>query len=317
MGGWVLRRALVAISLSLASTSAAHAGSVAMTFDDLPVSGPDISSADAVVLTDTLLAGFAREQWPVTGFVNEGQFEDPNDVPLGTALLARWLDAGCDLGNHGYSHVSLNVTPIDAYIADVARGEIVTAALLGARGRSEKWFRYPYLETGLTADIRRRFAAWLVAHGYDVAPVTMENSDWQFSEPYDDALRRGDLTGARDIRAAYLRYTGKIVPWYRKAGRALLGREPAFVFLLHANQLNADSMDALARILRRQHLRPVTLAQAMRDPAYRIADNYVGPDGETWLERWSQSMRRSLPWDSMLNVPAAIVAADARLEEPR
>ncbi len=315
MGVGVLRRALVGLALSLGVASAAQAGSVAMTFDDLPVSG-DLSFADSVTLTDQLLTGFARAKWPVTGFVNEGQFEG-DDTPLEAALLGKWLDAGCDLGNHGYSHVSLNATPIDAYIADVARGETLTAALLGARGRYEKWFRYPYLETGLTAEVRARFGRWLVAHGYDVAPVTMENSDWQFAEVYDDALRRGDLDGARGIRAAYLKYTKRVVPWYRKAGRKLLGREPAFVFLLHANRLNADSIDALARILRRQHLRPVTLARAMNDPAYRIADTYVGPDGETWLERWAQSMRRSLPWDTMSAVPAAIVAADARLEEPR
>jgi hypothetical protein len=33
-------------------------------------------------------------------------------------------------------------------IADIAKGEPVTRALLAERGRKLGWFRHPYLETG-------------------------------------------------------------------------------------------------------------------------------------------------------------------------
>lgn len=300
------------MAMLLLAAAPARAGTVALTFDDLPTFGLYAPPAEAQRITTALLDGFKRHHWPVTGFVNEIQLQ--KDPAERTALLRQWLDAGMDLGNHSYSHLSLTRTPVDAYIADVARGETVTRGLLAARGRTEHWFRHPYLETGPTLAIRHTFEAWLAAHGYRVAPVTMENSDWEFAEPYDAALGRGDRAEADRIRQAYLAYTAAIVPWYRKAGVALLGREPAFVFLLHASRLNAASIDALSRILADNHLQPVSLDRAMRDPAYRLRDDYAGPDGDEWLTRWATTLHKDLPYGTLPQVPDWIAKADAALE---
>ncbi len=222
-----------------------------------------------------------------------------------------------DLGNHTYSHPSLTSTPVSEYIGDTADGDAVTKPLLVARGRSERWFRYPYLETGPTLDVRHTFEDWLAAHGYRVAPVTLENEDYLFADPYDAAVKAGDRRRAKAVRAEYLAYTAAAVPWYRSAALALLGRRPALVWLLHASRLNADSIDALARIIRANGLDPVTLDAAMADPAYLQPDDYAGPNGIEWLERWSLTLHRDLPWDTMPKVPADIRgASDALDDEP-
>jgi hypothetical protein len=111
-----------------------------------------------------------------------------------------------------------------------------------------------------------------------------------------------------------LDYTAAVVPWYRKAALGLLGRRPAFVFLLHATRLNADSLDAIADILRDNHLHPVSLEQAMRDPAYLTTDDYAGPNGDEWVTRWSRDMKKALPWDSFPEPPPDIAAEDQRLD---
>jgi hypothetical protein len=208
-------------------------------------------------------------------------------------LLKDWLRAGMDLGNHSYSHLSLTKTPVETYIADVARGEVVTRALLAAKGRKARWYRYPYLETGATTGVRRTFEAWHCGHGYRAAPVSMENSDWMFAYPYDEAVLHGDEAQVLRIRTAYLDYTAKVVPWYREAAFQLLGWRPAFVFLLHASRLNADSVNALTAILKTNDLQPVTLGVAMKDPAYTIADTYVGSDGDENVTRWFPPAVRS------------------------
>jgi peptidoglycan-N-acetylglucosamine deacetylase len=302
---WFGRFCLTAMLASCAAIAPARAEKVALTFDDLPVYGPRGSIEEARTRTDQLLAALHRNHIPAIGFVNEIQLTG-DDHDQRVALLSRWLDAGMQLGNHSYSHLSLSKTPVDAYIADVARGEMVTSGLLARRGEEERWYRYPYLETGTTIDTRNRFEGWLEDHGYRVAPVTMENSDWAFADRYDAALASHDEERAQAIRAEYLAYSAAVIPWYREAARQLLGRRPAFVFLLHASRLNAASIDDLARILRRQDLHPVTLDEATKDPAYQIQDRYLGGQGVEWLTRWSLTLHKDLPWKSFPHVPPDI-----------
>jgi peptidoglycan/xylan/chitin deacetylase (PgdA/CDA1 family) len=304
---------IIAAAAAIAWAGPAPAEGVALTFDDLPTLSLTHSTAYAQTTTQELLDGLRRHRLPATGFVNEGKLEG-EDRPERIALLSRWLDAGMDLGNHGYSHASLTKTPVDAYIADVSRGETVTRALLAARGRAPRWFRHPYLETGPTLEIRQTFEAWLGAHGYRVAPVSMENSDWMFALVYDDAILRQDPAGAARVKQAYLSYTAQVVPWYRQAALQLLGRRPAFVFLLHASRLNADSIDELARILKDNGLKGVDLDRAMKDPAYAIPDTYVGPEGDEWLTRWSLTLHKDLPWSSFPQPPDDIAAEDQRFD---
>lgn len=73
-------------------------------------------------------------------------------------------------------------------------------------------------------------------------------------------------------------------------------------------RLNADCIDALAGLLRNNHLHLVSLDRAVRDPAYRLHDPYVGRNGIEWLERWSMELHRELPWSSFANRPPALKA---------
>ena len=164
-------------------------------------------------------------------------------------------------------------------------------------------------------EVKQGFEAWLKAHGYRVAPVTLENSDWMFAYPYDEAVLAGDTAEAERIRKVYVDYTARCVTWYREAARDLLGRRPALVFLLHGSRINADSIDDLAAILRKHGLKAVSLERAMRDPAYAISDDLPDAAGDEWLSRWSELLQKPLPWDSFPEPPADIVAAEKRLDQ--
>ncbi|HEY3814550.1 MAG TPA: polysaccharide deacetylase family protein [Caulobacteraceae bacterium] len=307
-----LRAGLIALVLSLATCRIAGAEDVALTFDDLPALSLSGDTAYWQTTTRALLAGLKRDRIPAIGFVTEQKLE--TDRAARVDLLRAWLDAGMDLGNHGYSHLSLSRTPVNAYIADVARGETVTRWLLAERGRTPRWYRHPYLETGKTAEDRRTSEAWLTAHGYRVAPVSIENSDWMFAYPYDEAVMHKDQAAEKRIRKEYLDYTAAVVPWYRKAATSLFGRPPSLVFLLHASRLNADTIGQLDAILKRNHLRPVTLDRAMADPAYATVDSYIGTDGDEWVTRWSMALHKSLDWSTFPQPPKDIADAETRLD---
>jgi hypothetical protein len=263
-----------------------------------------------------LLAGLRHHHIPATGFVVEGKLDELNR-PRQIAILRQWLRAGMDLGNHTYSHESPNELGAAAYISDIAIGERVTKALLAEQGRTERWFRAPNLETGSPLPARRQIEDWLAAHGYRMAPVTMNATDWQFAEPYDDAIAHHDLARARRLRATYLRYTAQVIPWYRAQAHILFGRDIRYVMLLHASRLNADCIDAMAALLRRQGLKPVSLDHAMQDHAYQTPDTYAEKDGIDWMERWALTLDKSLDWDSYKDVPKAIQRAYDRVDSDR
>lgn len=298
--------ALLLLVASLLRAGPAAAEPVAITFDDLPTLQLTESAAYAQRTTALLTGKLQARHIPTIGFVVGEKFASRPAVR--DAMLRAWSRTGLALGNHTYSHVSLNRVSLDLYLADIARDE----PLLPAR-RGVRWFRPPYLEAGATAQAASGLDAWLVQHGYRLAPVSLVTDDDQFALPYDEAVLAHDQTRVRAIRAAYLAHAEARVGWYRQAGLALLGRRPSLVMLLHASRLNADVLDDLLAILRRHELTPVPLAVAMRDPAYRIP---VAPDadGDDWLNRWAATLGRELPWDSYPEPPADIVAASARLD---
>jgi peptidoglycan/xylan/chitin deacetylase (PgdA/CDA1 family) len=295
-------RALLALALlafaAPAPAPAAEAAApaertMAVTIDDLPApEGSVVSNAPAALaaLTERLLAALAARRVPAIGFVNEGKLDVAGETPVAraqrVALLRRWVDAGLELGNHSYSHASLNKTPLDEFQADVVRGEPVTKALLAERDRPLRYFRHPFLQVGLELEKRRAFEAWLAARGYTVAPVTIDNDEWVFAALYADALRRGDRAGAERLAAAYLDYMVVVVEFIETISRALLGREPAQILLIHANELNADHLGALLDRIAVRGYRFVPLDEALRDSAYVREDSYVGVPGISWLHHW-------------------------------
>ena len=280
-----------------AAAGSAPAREIAITFDDLPavsVARGDIASLGA--FTDRLLANFTAHSVPVVGFVNEGKLTVRGEGLEGQAarieLLSRWLNAGFDLGNHTYSHRSLNDLAIEEFEADVVRGEPVTAALLGARGRSLRYFRHPFLQVGLSLDKRHAFEAWLKARGYIVAPVTVDNDDYIFAAVYAFALKTGDAGLASRTAGAYLKYMDSVFDFQEGLSQSLFGRPIRGVLLLHANELNADHVGTLFDRLRQRGYHFVPLSKALEDPAYSSADRYVGRWGISWMHHWEQAMGR-------------------------
>lgn len=318
---WAVRNCLVLVGLAFAGNTVNAAtpeptpppASVALTFDDLPgiVLKPDQAYVDAT--NKALINELKRHKFPAIGFVNEGKLDDIIRTRQ-IAVLHRWLKSGFDLGNHTFSHTSPNEIGGARYIADIARGEKVIRPMMVKAHRKLQWFRHPYLETGSPEAEKNQINAWLTAHGYRIAPVTIDADDWEFAEPYDNAVMKGNKAEAERIRGIYLAYTERSIVWYRRASQVLFGRDIAYVMLLHDTRLNADCFESLAAILARQNLHPITLEQALRDPAYQTADHYSGKDGIEWMERWSETLGKELPWDDYEDVPKGIETEYNRLD---
>ncbi|MCI0490864.1 MAG: polysaccharide deacetylase family protein [Blastocatellia bacterium] len=261
---------------------------VAVTFDDLPVVSTRRDLKSQREITARLLKSITSKRVPAIGFVNENKLlSDGKRDESRVALLRMWIDAGLELGNHTFSHIDLNTTPLAEFQDDVIRGEEATAQLLAEKGKKPRYFRHPYLHTGRDFETKQRFEEFLAGRGYTVAPVTIDNSEWIFARAYDRAIENGDRRSMKRIAEAYIPYLEKKFEYFEKQSAVLFGYEIKQVLLLHANALNADHFDDLARMMKRRGYAFITLEEALKDEAYRSADTYTGAGGITWLHRWA------------------------------
>lgn len=287
------RAVLAALAVALIAAPAA-ARSVAITIDDLPMSEEGFDLASAQHDTERLLSVLKRRHVRAIGFVNEDKLEVDGEVEARTALLRRWLEMGMDLGDHGYDHLSFQVTPLEVYEAAALKGETVTRALLAARGARPRYYRYPFNETGPTVAARDAFKRFLTAHGYAVAPVTLQDDDYMFADVYADDIHRGDRAEAARVRAAYLAHLDETIDAAEAMSRSLFHRQIPQVLLIHANRLNADTLEETLSVLARRGYRFVPLKTALKDRAYASPDGYAGPQGMSWYERWALGLKRAV-----------------------
>jgi peptidoglycan/xylan/chitin deacetylase (PgdA/CDA1 family) len=293
MGSMSVRSALIVLaSVLFVSAAEAQTRLMAVTIDDLPtvsVAGNEIGEAERV--TRDLVAALVRHKVPAIGFVNERKLQPGGTIdPRRIALLQQWIDAGLELGNHTFSHPDLHKTPIADFERDLLEGEKVTRELLRKAGKPLTYFRHPFLHTGRDPETRARLDAFLLKHGYRVAPVTVDNYDYVFAAAYDRARVRDGEAGGTKVAAVYLEYMQSVVAFYEQQSQAIVGREIPQTLLLHANALNAATFDDLARMLEKRGYGFITLDDALRDPAYASRDTYYGPAGITWLHRWAMTM---------------------------
>jgi len=163
---------------------------VAVTFDDLPVVCRCKDDADRRYITEKLIATFKRFNIPVLGVVNEQKLETDGVLDsTKISLLQQWLDAGFELGNHGYAHRDIRDISFDEYKEEIMRGEKVTRALANATGRPYRFFRHPYLSAGDTLSVRKELDDFLKTHNYRIAPNTITYQDYTFSGAYETALQ--------------------------------------------------------------------------------------------------------------------------------
>ena len=269
--------------LLLSAVAAFAAGrEVAITIDDLPRGGDGGARTLAGVraMTERLLKPFHDEKIPVIGFVNEGRQVDFGPQGL-RQILDLWLDAGADLGNHSYSHLNINDVPLEQYTADIVKGEAILRAALAARGKKIEFYRHPYLFTGPTPQIKQEMQEFLDQHGYRVAPVTLDDSDYEYAALYT----RPEFQ--ERVRKEYVPYMESIVTAFEKMSIQVVGREIPQILLIHASQMNADLMPDLLAMFQRRGYTFVTVNHALADPAYRLPDDYVGRGGFSWIHRWA------------------------------
>ncbi|HKP69491.1 MAG TPA: polysaccharide deacetylase family protein [Pyrinomonadaceae bacterium] len=283
---------------------------IAITIDDLPVVSTRGDLKNRAEITKKLLGHIRKAKVPAIGFVNENKLYTAgqrNEKQID--LLRMWLDDGLELGNHTYSHRSLNTIPLAEYEADLLKGETITRELLASKKKSIRYFRHPFLQTGRSLEIKTQFATFLKDHGYTIAPISFDNADYIFSRAYDNAFDKKDTKLMKHVGEAYVPYMESKLDYWERQSVKLFGREISQTLLIHANFINSDYFDDLAAMFRKRGYRFVTLEEALKDEAYRLPDTYIGPAGISWIHRWAREKGRDFILPDEPKVPEFVLKA--------
>lgn len=263
----LMKRLLVAAFAAVVAGSGAAAASaqqIALTFDDLPSHSALPKGETRIGVASRIIAALSEADAPPSyGFINAGSVVAD---PEAGRVLALWRAAGHPLGNHTWSHLRLDDADRTPFKTEVQLNEPLLAALMGEA--DWRWFRYPYLYEGSTAEARTDVRAFLSGRGYRVASVTLNFDDYAWNEPYARCADRGDEKAIAHLEASYLSAARASLEQARARSRAAVGRDIPLVLLMHLGAFDARMLPRLLAQYRADGATFVTLEQAQSDPFY-------------------------------------------------
>ena len=266
--------------LLLSHAGLSSAQKLAITFDDLPLNGslpPGVTRAQTA--KDVLAILKKRHVPPVYGFVNAKKLEGNPD---GAEALELWA-AKEPVGNHTYAHMDLEQNSAEAFEREIEEDEPLLE-LLDAKN-TWHWFRYPYLHEGDTLEKRRAIRAYLNAHGYRVAQVTLDWEDYLWNTAYARCVAKNDHTSIAWLRTSYLDTASEFLDLGREQSKLIFGREINYVLLMHLGAFSSTILPDALDLLHKKGFKLVTLEEAESDVAYDTDPDVGLHDAGTLLDQ--------------------------------
>jgi peptidoglycan-N-acetylglucosamine deacetylase len=227
------------------------------------------------------------------------------DSPEGMSLVESWGRQGHLVGNHTYTHRNLNsdAVTLEEFTADVLKADALYRSLPGWQPR----LRFPYLKEGDTPAKRDGMRQWMSQHDYLPAPVSIDASDWYYSQRFVAWRTAHPASDVAPFREAYLAHLLDRANFYDQLARKALGRSPPHVILLHTNAINAAFLPDVLGMFRAKGWTIVSVHEALADALYKQAPKVL-PAGESIV--WSLAKEAGIPGlrypaeDDVYEIPA-------------
>ncbi|MBX2842413.1 MAG: polysaccharide deacetylase family protein [Flammeovirgaceae bacterium] len=269
----------------------AQQNKVCITVDDLPTVPYSFRDKEhQLEITQKLIDVFTKNNIPAIGYVNEGKLYPNGKLDQSKVeLLKLWLENGLELGNHTFSHLNYHKVTFEEFTEDISKGEKIIKELAKSHNTEVRYFRHPYLRSGLDNDHTDSLKKFLAKNNYIEAPVTIDNEDYLFAKAYSRAYKKKDTELMNRIGKNYIDYMEEKLIFYEKMSNNLYGRNIAQTLLVHASLLNAHFMDELVEMFHQHNYEFVSQEAVLTDPAYQEKVTKFGDWGISWLDRWALS----------------------------
>ena len=266
---------------------------VAITIDDIP----NTVMCDDAECRSVMLETLDQLNIPVAIFINEGKcyqtgYPDTSVLRLLDAWIGRkYITAG----NHSFSHKRYSELGPDSFAADIERGGIMKK-MAAQHGKKVRYFRFPFNDLGKDSVQHVQITSYLSSLQYQVAPFTIESSDWAYNDIYSYWLRKKEYEKAAATAGEYMAKTLDYFAYFERISLELYGRPVKHIYLCHDNALNARYLPELIRKLRRKGYSFISLEEALSDEIYRQEDRYYRKFGVSWLYRWMFDKQQALKY---------------------
>lgn len=204
------------------------------------------------------------------------------EAPEGKQLLSAWDKAGHLIGNHTYSHRNYNAS--DVVVAEYQKDILRAEALLKEFPRFRKYFRFPALKEGDTAQKRDTMRAFLAQNNYRTGHVTIDNSDWAIDIRLNARLKKDAAADVKRYRDYYLDHMWTRAEYYDSLAKQALGRPVKHTVLVHFNLLNGLFLGDLIEMFKSKGWRAIDAEEAFTDDVFSAKPKIL-PAGESIV--WS------------------------------
>lgn len=231
---------------------------IAITIDDLPFVGSGSNTPATLKRTEArfmaIVNALVDNEVPATGFAIGGAVAKNEWY-----LMEAFRNKGLSIGNHTYTHRSLNSISAEKYIADIERADIKLARVMS----SPKYFRYPYLVEG-KGEKKQKIQDYLDAHQYTIAPVTIDSKDYAFNAEFYRIPYRKRAQSLPQFKKRYLAYIWKQTLRAEQHSKKANGQPVKQILLIHANLLNSMCMEDIIQLYKNNGYKFISLDDALR-----------------------------------------------------
>lgn len=236
----------------------AQENEIAITIDDLPFVGSGTSTPANLKRTQdrfmAIVNALVDNQVPATGFAIGGAVAK-NEWDL----LENFRRQGLTLGNHTYTHRSLNGMSAEKYIADIEHADVTLAPVM----TEPKYFRYPYLAEG-KGEKKQKVLEYLAEHQYIVAPVTVDSKDYEFNAQFYRIPYRQRAQKLEQFKKRYLAFIWNQTLKAEKKAKKVDGQPVKQILLIHANLLNSLCLADIIAMYKKNGYKFISLADALK-----------------------------------------------------
>ena len=220
--------------------------------------------------------------------------------PAMRAIFDHWADTGHQMGNHTHYHANLNWVDERQYIGDIERTAELIEPWIDAA--PVKYFRYAMDNWGNTAAKYHGVQNYLGENGYTSAPISVWFYDTEFISAHVRVTRVGDAEAMAWLREQFVNTALKQLKLQATTARAVFGRDPIYIWLIHATPLAADCLDDMLARFQAAGVEFCCLEEAMADPLNQQPAPLITPRFLNHIQKWA--VHKGLPLEE---VPPAVL----------